>query len=72
MFPFLSTSGDSYCTINSNHIALPNGSVVKLRTNADGDRYDEHPSGQPAEVSVPAATLYINGSQVAQGVIRGL
>ena len=64
---FLSTTADWYCTINGNRIALPNGSVVKLRTNADGDGMMSIRQGNLLKFSAPDATLYVNGSQVAQG-----
>ena len=64
---FVSTTNDSYCTINGNRRALPNGSVVKLRTNADGAGMMSIRQGNLLKFSVPDATLYINGSQVAQG-----
>ncbi|MGA2917197.1 PKD domain-containing protein [Methanoregula sp.] len=64
---FVSTNSDSYCSINGNRIALPNGSVVKLRTNTDGDGMVSIRQGNLLKFSVPDATLYVNGSQLAQG-----
>jgi len=64
---FVSTDGNSYCTFNGNHIALPNGSVVKIRTNTDGDGMITIRQGNLLKFSVPDATLYVNGSQLVQG-----
>ena len=64
---FVSGYGDSYCTIDGNHLPLPNGSLVKLRSNADGDGMISIRQGNLLKFSVPDATLYINGTQVARG-----
>ena len=65
---FVSGSGDSYCTIDGKPQALPNGSVVRLRSNTDGDGMINIRQGRLLKFSMTDATLYINGSQVAQGL----
>jgi PKD repeat protein len=64
---FVTANADSYCAIGGNRIPLPNGSVVKLRTNTDSDGMVTIRQGNLLKFSVPDASLYINGTQVAQG-----
>ena len=64
---FVSASGDSYCTIDGKHLALPNGSVVRIRSNTDGDGMISIRQGRLLQFSMTDATLFINGSQVARG-----
>ena len=63
-------SGDdnNSVTIDNAKIPLPNGSVVKFRTNSDGDGKITIRYGSVLQFQSPDATLFINGSPVASGV----
>lgn len=54
-------------TINNARIPVPNGSVVKLRTNGDGDGKITIRYGTILQFESPDATLFVNGSPVATG-----
>jgi len=63
-------SGDdnNSVTIDNAKIPVPNGSVVKLRTNSDADGKITIRYGSVLQFQSPDATLFINGSPVATGV----
>ena len=54
-------------TINNAVIPVPNGSVVKLRTNSDGSGRIAMRYGSVLQFESPDATLFINGTPVASG-----
>jgi PKD repeat protein len=64
---FQAGSDDSSIMINGASQVLPNGSVVKIRTNADSSGNMTIREGRLLRFAFPDVTVYVNGTQVAQG-----
>ena len=63
----VSGSDNAFVTINNARIPVPNGSVIKLRTNRDSDGEVTIRYGSVLQFKSPDATIFINGSPVATG-----
>jgi PKD repeat protein len=65
---FVAGRDDTSVTIGGQRVNLPNGSVVKLRTNTDSSGTVTMRYGNLLAFAVEDATLFVNGSQRATGV----
>ena len=65
---FVSNTSNASVTVNGARIALPAGSLVKIRANTDSTTGTiSLRSGNLLGCSLPDATLFVNGTQVARG-----
>jgi PKD repeat protein len=64
---FLAGSDDSSILINGASQLIPNSSVVKIRTNADSSGNMTIRQGRLLRFAFPDVTVYVNGTQLAQG-----
>jgi PKD repeat protein len=64
---FISADANSSVTINGKPYLLPEGSIVKMRTDSDADGKMIIRMDRLYSFEFPDVTLFVNGTQVAQG-----